>query len=127
MHLDALCLKDSHTVAQAKADFSKLPYFDGKTDQNSDHAYISEEIISQPFADQRLILNPGIHLHWALPDGLTGTMSMPLVYKESFVGVFGPSEGLKIWQHLHEINWLNPFAGKGFWATIPYSWAFLKI
>src|SRR6266446_798741 len=71
IHLDALFLKRDRSVVETMADFSRLPYFDGKRDINPDVANLSEEILSQPFEDRSLQLKAGIHLHWALPDALT--------------------------------------------------------
>ena len=71
IHLDAFLLKIDQPVLNAKADFTRLPYTNGTQDVNGDVAYISEEIISEPFQDQGLYLKAGIHLHWALPDALT--------------------------------------------------------
>ncbi|HCA94494.1 MAG TPA: hypothetical protein DEP38_07455, partial [Cyanobacteria bacterium UBA9226] len=71
IHLDALYLNSNRLVVEAMADFSRLPYFDGKRDVNANIANISEEIVSQPFQNQNLYLKAGIHLHWALPDALT--------------------------------------------------------
>jgi hypothetical protein len=71
IHLDALYLASDRLLVEAMADFSRLPYFDGVRDVNSNIANISEEIVSQPFQNQNLYLKSGIHLHWALPDALT--------------------------------------------------------
>ena len=71
IHLDALYLKKDRSVVETMADFSRLPYFDGKRDINPDVANLSEELLSQPFEDRSLQLKAGIHLHWALPDALT--------------------------------------------------------
>jgi hypothetical protein len=71
IHLDALYLKKDRSVVETMADFSRLPYFDGKRDINPDVANLSEEILSQPFEDRGLQLQAGVHLHWALPDALT--------------------------------------------------------
>jgi hypothetical protein len=71
MRLDALVLRSERQMVEARADFTRLPYYDGKRDANPDIAYISEEIVSQPFQDLNLNLKEGIHLHWALPDVLT--------------------------------------------------------
>jgi hypothetical protein len=71
VHLDALYLEGDRLVVEAMADFSRLPYFDGQRDVNSNIANISEEIVSQPLQNQNLYLKAGIHLHWALPDALT--------------------------------------------------------
>lgn len=73
IHLDALLLNTDLLVSETTADFSQLPYLDRtlKQEINFDTANISEEIVSQPFQSQNLNLRAGIHLHWALPDGLT--------------------------------------------------------
>lgn len=76
VHLNALYLPQEQQVVEAMADFSRQPYFDGKRDVNPDVANISEEIVSQPFQNQNLPLNAGIHLHWALPDALTKTVGI---------------------------------------------------
>ena len=71
VHLDALPLGDDELVLEATADFSRLPYTDGVRDVNPDTPNVSEAITSQEFQDENLNLKAGIHLHWALPDGLT--------------------------------------------------------
>ena len=71
VHLDALCLKTDLSVVEAKVDFSRLPYWDGKREINHDVANISEELLARPFEDRGLQLKAGVHLHWALPDALT--------------------------------------------------------
>lgn len=71
IHLDALVLSHDRSVVDATTDFRRLPYFDGNRDVNTNTAYISEEVVSQPFQNQNLHLAAGIHLHWALPDALT--------------------------------------------------------
>jgi len=77
IHLDALYLKRDTLVAEAMADFTRLPYFDGQRDVNPDIANISEDIVIQPFQDKNFNLKAGLHLHWALPDALTKTISIP--------------------------------------------------
>lgn len=71
IHLDALVLHQKQVVVEAMADFTRLPYDDGRQDRNASVPYLSEEILSQPFQDRGLHLNAGVHLHWALPDALT--------------------------------------------------------
>jgi hypothetical protein len=68
--VDALCIDQAQQVACSTADFSKMPYFNGKFDVNPDTAYISEDLLSQPFNNNQT-LGSGVHLHWALPDSLT--------------------------------------------------------
>lgn len=70
MRLDALVLGSERQMVQARVNFTLLPHSDGKRDANPDIAFISEEIVSQPFQYRNLTLKEGIHLHWALPDAL---------------------------------------------------------
>ena len=71
VHLDALWLDADLSVVDAKVDFSRLPYWDGRREVNRDVANISEELIARPFQDRGLQLKKGVHLHWALPQALT--------------------------------------------------------
>lgn len=57
--------------AEAKMDFSRLPYNDGVEDVNPEFAFISENFLSQPFQNNNLFIAPGLHLHWTLPEALT--------------------------------------------------------
>lgn len=71
IRLDALRLSTPLPVVEAKVDFTRMPYWDGAREANPDVANISEELVSYPFQDRALVLPPGVHLHWALPDALT--------------------------------------------------------
>lgn len=74
IRMDALVVRNNEiTVVNQMADFTILPYFDDKLKQefNCDTANISEWIVSQPFQNKNLSMGAGVHLHWALPDGLT--------------------------------------------------------
>src|SRR5690242_16293761 len=71
VHLDALVLDHDQMVVETTADFSRLPYSNGKYDIHSDIANISEELVATPFQNENLLLRAGIHLHWSLPDALT--------------------------------------------------------
>jgi hypothetical protein len=70
IHFDALCVEHQHNVVPPMADFSQLPFFNGKRDINPSTPWLGEAIASSPFQDSMLDLAPGIHLHWALPDAL---------------------------------------------------------
>jgi len=71
IHLDALYVKEGRRVCQPMADFSRLPYFDGKRDVNASVAWLSEETVAEPFQDEHFFLDKGIHLHWSFPKALT--------------------------------------------------------
>ena len=106
VHLDALVLKRDTLVAEAMADFTRLPYFDGQRDVNPDVANISEDIVIQPFQDKNLNLKAGLHLHWALPDALTKTIGIRIVEKQTFNKAFGEN-GDKIWTQLIGQEWIK--------------------
>jgi hypothetical protein len=124
IHLDALVLDEDKMVVEAMADFSRLPYCDGKADINPDVANISEEIVSPLFQNQNLPLKAGIHLHWSLPDALTRSrhksdgQDFPRVPNRWLVTRTG--DGGKEW--IVESDYLHP-AGEDHSATsvaIPY-------
>jgi hypothetical protein len=71
IHLDALYVKEGRRVSQPMADFTRLPYFDGKRDISASVAWLSEEIVAEPFQDEHFFLDKGIHLHWSFPQALT--------------------------------------------------------
>lgn len=73
---------NSKTFAQARAKFEHLPYNNGKAIVNSENAYLSDSISSQPFQNNNLILKKGVHLHWALPDALTRSKTTVIDGKE---------------------------------------------
>lgn len=70
VHLDALYVEHQHSVVAPMADFSRLPYFNGKRDINAGTPWVGEAIASRPFQEDTHRLQPGMHLHWALPDAL---------------------------------------------------------
>lgn len=55
IHLDALFLSTDQSVTEAKADFSRLPYFNGSRDINPDIANISESVLSAVLENQNLM------------------------------------------------------------------------
>ena len=77
VHLDALMVLEPTKIIAALAEFTGLPYFTGEFDANADTAYISENFISEPFENLSLVLRPGVHLHWSLPDALTRGQQIP--------------------------------------------------
>lgn len=75
--MDALYFATDTPVRGPSADFSRLPYTDGKTDSNCDVANLSEEIVAEPLDPPGHYLKAGVHLHWALPDALTKATLKP--------------------------------------------------
>ena len=86
MRIDAMAVEEERWVQGPTADFSRLPYvygqpqlegFRGKArpdvpiDVSAETAPISENIVTQPFSSRNFPLSSGLHLHWALPSGLT--------------------------------------------------------
>mgnify|MGYP001791641609 CR=1 FL=1 len=57
IHVDALCLSQEYAVAEAIADFTKLPYFDGEAFQPNDCTpNLSDSITRDPLAQPSLPL-----------------------------------------------------------------------
>ena len=75
IHVDGLHLRSSIHVVPPFADFTRLPYVasDGKRqwDANSSVPWITESVTAEPLSALEAQLEPGVHLHWALPDALT--------------------------------------------------------
>lgn len=70
IRVDVLKL-DVHTpVAGRTAQFDRMPFADGARKANEKVPPLWAEISAPPSGDI-MILEPGIHLHWALPDALT--------------------------------------------------------
>ena len=107
IYLDALCLQRDTFVAEAVADFTRLPYFNGQRDVNPDIANISEDIVIEPFQDKNFNLKSGLHLHWALPDALTKTVGIRIVERETFKKAFGDDDGDGIWTQLISQEWIK--------------------
>ncbi|MFN0014364.1 MAG: hypothetical protein ACKVU2_07425 [Saprospiraceae bacterium] len=64
---DSLFLEKDTLLSEPLADFSRLPFFNGKRDVNPDVAYVSDNFVSPPLQNQNLRFRKGLHLHWALP------------------------------------------------------------
>lgn len=87
VHLDALYVKQSQPSSEPTADFRRLPYYDTEEgrDVNSDIPWLGSSAAAAPFENSNMTLQKGVHLHWALPDGLchgavvNGKLEMPVV------------------------------------------------
>ncbi|MEM7060376.1 MAG: hypothetical protein AAF557_22585 [Pseudomonadota bacterium] len=71
IRVDAIRLNRPRKVTGPFSDFEILPWFDGTRDHASTVPNLATSITARPFADHQYWLNPGVHLHWTLPDGLT--------------------------------------------------------
>ena len=71
IHLDALVLAQSRLSVGPSARFERLPHLYGGVDVNADVPNLGKSVVAAPFQDETFLLEAGIHLHWALPDGLT--------------------------------------------------------
>lgn len=78
--VDGLHLDQGKAAHEPVADFTRLPYLQKFRDGlhaghsyeiNGENPYISSSVNAEPFSDTNFWLRPGVHLHWALPDGLT--------------------------------------------------------
>lgn len=68
-HPDSASTKNFAKLAAA---FDTLPYrTSGGGAANGDKAFRSDHVLPNPFDNVNDYLEPGIHLHWALPDALT--------------------------------------------------------
>ena len=78
VRVDALLVTNDRPVAGPFADFSRLPHVCDGADRNAETAYLSENMLSEPFderatrffRDSGFVLREGVHLHWALPDAM---------------------------------------------------------
>jgi len=72
---DALIVTEERAVRQPAANFSHLPYRTPEAYVNPENAFLSENVVAQPFNDVNLWLLPGVHLSWTLPASLTQAVS----------------------------------------------------
>lgn len=70
VQLEALQLTTPQSVMSAAADFSRLPWSDGKADFYASTPYTGSAVAAQPFQNESLNLSSGLHLHWLLPRAL---------------------------------------------------------
>ncbi|KAA3634236.1 MAG: hypothetical protein DWQ02_11745, partial [Bacteroidetes bacterium] len=111
IHLDALQVDQPlDNIAAPLTDFTRLPW--SKSTVSKEAPYISETIAVNPFEASHQ-LQKGLHFHWALPEGLNRSMSIALIEQQSFLNVFGPTDGQTIWNELlsADLKWLTPVNG----------------
>lgn len=73
MKVDALIVPRGkrRAVLGATSNYESMPWFDGERDRFPSTPNLASSLHTEPFADHSLWLESGVHLHWALPDGLT--------------------------------------------------------
>ena len=71
IHLDALVLAEPKLFVGPSARFDRLPHVWRGADVNPDVPNLGKSVVAPAFQDQSFLLGTGVHLHWALPDGLT--------------------------------------------------------
>jgi hypothetical protein len=125
--LDVLCIPPAGSPClEPIADFSKLPYYKRKPDGslqafNSGAPYLSETVLSQPFNDSNALLEPGVHLHWSLPDALTRAvhtqgpdgkdhLEFPVVPNRWFVVRYKNNEPHYFWMVKSDFLWPEHFS-----------------
>ncbi len=77
VQVDAILLEQGCIAISPDVNFQGLPYFNRKKEvlMNQDRPFLAESIISQPFRNDSLFLDAGVHLHWTLPDLVTAGRS----------------------------------------------------
>ncbi len=101
MQLAALVLRESRHVTPPPVDFARLPWTDGQHDRNAGTPYLSQSVLTGPFAGDSFALDAGIHLHWTLP----------AVYRRAFTAAH-PTEAE---------------AASHLWAPVPNIWLVRRI
>ena len=71
MRVDLLVVEKETRIVEPLADFSRLPFTDGRRDRNPGRPFLSESIMGKCFEDASAWLPTGVHLHWTLPAALT--------------------------------------------------------
>lgn len=73
IQVDALLLQQGTSAIGQDVYFQGLPYYNAKKGVfvNQDRPFLAESIIAQPFKNDSLFLDAGVHLHWTLPDLVT--------------------------------------------------------
>lgn len=71
LHAEALALETARRTLGPLARFDRLPWAGQTTLHNSDAPWLGPSLEEAPFTEPNATLEKGVHLHWALPDGLT--------------------------------------------------------
>ncbi len=123
IHLDALVLSKEESVVEEMTDYTKLPYFNKRhSPQNIRNSYLGDTVLSPPFENPNLTLDAGVHLHWALPEGLTRGVSkedgieFPLVPNRWLIIRSGGNQKDKQW--VVESDYLYPEGKEWAYGTV---------
>jgi hypothetical protein len=115
IYLDALLLRGHTVVKNAMADYARLPFSDKTKDYNPDIPYLGEFILNHPFQDKNFLLNPGVHLHWSFPTGLSKTAGF-LLFRKSELEILMPHFIPAVpgeWQKTLDFIWTNILTASG--------------
>ncbi|MBC7569065.1 MAG: RICIN domain-containing protein [Spirosoma sp.] len=128
IHADGQYIQKKTPCAAPRIDFSRLPYYDGTCDINPYTPYVGEELEAVPFTDGAFALQPGVHLHWALPDFLTRSFRYPLLQLEAlrratrtnWLGEPQPNGELfdQLYTYFREKGWVKEIPGNAVYASI---------
>lgn len=67
VRIEGKYLDKPQQVSSPLADFTKLPWTDGKSDHNFEQPYVADGIIHEPFGDENTFMGTGLHLHFIIP------------------------------------------------------------
>lgn len=70
VQLDALFVRDTIAVVGPTLPYDRAPHHAGGREQNADVPYLGSALARAPFRDHGQRIEPGLHLHWAMPDVL---------------------------------------------------------
>lgn len=120
VQLDVIQVTDNtHPVAGPLVDFTQLPW-EGAIPDKKKRPYLSE-ILSENALGKiayNYLLQPGLHFHWSLPTALTKTATVQIVYKQTFISIFGEQVAQEIWKALIANQWLAPLHEKSGTASV---------
>ncbi len=113
------------SVVSQKADFSQLPFYEDSLGQafNPGVANLAESIAAHPFHNKNHHLDPGVHLHWALPDALTrgdSSLNFPEVPNRWLITRSKAGEKDKQWVVESDYLWPPHINRKGKNVSVPH-------
>lgn len=106
IHLDALVLTESQLSVGPSAHFAKLPHVWQGRDVHPDAPNLGTSVRAPPFQDRSFLLERGVHLHWALPDGLTRARHVQASGSQTVAFPTVPNRWLVVRRRQHGGRWL---------------------